>query len=141
MKKIQVTQYESCDGQKFETEKDCINYEYWFNKVTPILDRIPSIKIEGSYYVQFDKEYLLQLKRELFYIVLEYLGKEWPEWKKFNPDEVHPMSIVGRVLDDYGGPVAEAWQKLEYFNFDLGRKYEQPYFALNPEKANNPYQK
>jgi hypothetical protein len=140
MESICVTQYKAFDGTVFTNQKDCLDYEVEFDKVKAILQRIPSVKVQGQNYVQFDKNFLLQIKRDLFNIVLEYYGDSYPKWRKFNPDEVHPLSVVGRILDDCGGPINNAWSKLSFFNFELGRKYEQPYYALHPEEARTSYQ-
>jgi len=75
------------------------------------------------------------VKRELFALLVEEYGKTYPIWRELNADDVHPMSYVGRVIDDCGGPLAKAWRMLADYDFSTGRKYSQPYFALQPNEA------
>jgi hypothetical protein len=67
--------------------------------------------------------------------VLKYYKKSYPMWKEFDADAVHPFSIVGRVLDDCGGPICVAWNRLGCYDFDKGRQYDQPYYVNHPNQA------
>lgn len=46
--------------------------------------------------------------------------------------DAHPFSIIGRILDDMGGPLNAAWGRLMCID-EQGREWPQPYFALHPE--------
>jgi hypothetical protein len=46
--------------------------------------------------------------------------------------EIHPFSYAGRFLDDAGGPLRRVWSR--FMCHHDGWMYEQPYFALNPDK-------
>lgn len=135
-----VTTYEAIDGARFDDYRDCEKHETGLAVVNAILADLPAAEPEGETYVQHDRETLLSVKRRLFELVLAKYGDSYPLWKEFDPDKVHPMSGVGRVLDDLGGPLASAWRRLSCYNFDNGREYEQPYFALNPDEATTPYE-
>jgi hypothetical protein len=67
--------------------------------------------------------------------VLSKYGDSYPVWKQWKADEVHPASVIGRVMSGSDGPLAKAWNRLSFYNFDLGREYNQPYFANNPSEA------
>jgi len=128
-----VKEYVARDGARFKTAAECKAHEDQMDLIEPIMARLPLTRPEGNKYVQHDRETLLAVKRDLFAVVVRYFGQSYPEWRTKDPDAVHPCSIVGRVLSDNYGPLADAWRVLANYNFDLGREYEQPYFALNPE--------
>lgn len=132
-----VVQYICSDGTTFYYKGRAEDYEAEYLSVLPIRNRIPRTALKHGTYVQHDAQTLRQIRRDLWPLVLEKVNasvrhKAWLEW---NPDEVHPMSGVGRVLSDCGGPVAKAWADLARFDLDTGREYDQPYFSLNPDKA------
>ena len=139
MKTETVTEYVAKDGTRFKDAILAQAYEDELTKVEPILAIIPDSKVEGGFYVQHNVAFLRTIKRRLWEVVLSKYGKSYPKWKEKDADEVSPFSMVGRVLDDCGGPIANAWGKLMRFNFDNGREYEQPYFALNPNEATKEY--
>lgn len=131
----QITQYATSDGNKFLSLAAAESHETELAKVHPILARIPESNLSHGTYVQHDRETLLQIKRDLFALVLAKYGDSYPQWRTFAPDDVHPFSGVGRVLSEDSGPLASAWNRIGCFNFELGREYDQPYFANNPHEA------
>lgn len=135
MKSEQVTRYTARDGAVFYDPRKADEYERELDQIEPIMSRLPANEVPGGKYIQHDPATLRSIKADLFKLVVRKHGESFPEWKKWKADEVHPLSIVGRVLDDCGGPLSHAWSKLARFNFNLGREYEQPYFAMNPDKA------
>lgn len=135
MRKVERTIFIAVDGTEFAYESDCKKYEEAYFEIKPIMDRIPNSNLGSGQYKQYDTSFLLQIKRDLWKLVIKQFGDSYPVWKTWNADDVHPMSIVGRILDDNGGLISRCWRKLENFNFELGREYQQPYFALHPEEA------
>jgi len=127
--------YEARDGKRFWDRTRCEQYEEELTLVEPIMARLPVRNIGDEEYWQHDKEELLSVKRDLWALVVMRFGESYPSWRNFSADQVYPDSIVGRVLDDFGGPIATAWNRLRRFNFDLCREYEQLYYAINPSKA------
>lgn len=131
-----IQQFTCSDGAKFLDKDEAEKHEAEYQLVKPILDRFPKgPNLERGTYRQHNIETLRQLKRDLFKLVLGKVGDDFPKWKGVNPDDVRPDSVVGRVMSDYGGPIASAWCNLGVFNFTLGREYDQPYFANHPEEA------
>jgi hypothetical protein len=128
-----IESYEAVDGTKFHDRAQCERYEADLRRIAHI--KIPNSKLDHGKYKQHDVESLLAIKRALWTAVLEKYGERWPEWRGWKADDVHPMSVVGRCLDDCSGPIERAWAQLARFNFLLGREYDQPYFALNPNEA------
>jgi hypothetical protein len=131
----QVTEYVACDGERFRDRAMCEKHEAMVLRINPIMDRLPKTHLEVGTYLQHDREVLRQVKRNLFAIAMEEFGDRYPKWKAFDADTVHPLSIVGRVLDDSGGPMNSAWARLACFDFDSGREYDQPYYVTHPGEA------
>jgi hypothetical protein len=46
-------------------------------------------------------------------------------------EEIHPRSIAGRILDDTGGPLAQAWWRFSCID-DQYREWGQPWFVEHP---------
>lgn len=68
--------------------------------------------------------------------MLTKYGDSYPKWREWHADNVHPMSMVGRVLSDGTlGPLEIAWVTLARYDFLTGREYDQPYFVRNPTEA------
>ena len=129
----QVTEFVATDGARFKQQNHCEEYEEELKLVETIT--LPKTDLKHGTYTQWGRKILLQAKRDLFALVLEKYGDSFPEWREWEPDDVHPMSVVGRVLGDHGGPLANAWSRLACFNFDNGREYDQAYFANHPAEA------
>ena len=71
------------------------------------------------------RERLVNICRELFPTEAVF---------KHDAQEIHPMSFAGRFIDDAGPRVlGMTWQRLACIDAD-GFEYEQPFFALNPDK-------
>jgi hypothetical protein len=136
MKTETIQKYIANDGAEFYNEGKCLKYEAELRLVLAITDRLSSVNINHGEWYQHDRNTLREVKRSLFEIVVSKHGESFPEWKKWDAEDVHPCSVVGRVLDDSGrSPVAKAWCRLQRINFDNGREYDQPYYANNPHKA------
>jgi len=133
MKKI--TKFEANDGAEFTDERKCAEHETLCFRINRVMAALPDGKPEHDEWVQHNRGVLLGVKRVLFKIVLEQHGESWPAWKARDADDVRPMSIVLRVLDDCGGPLSVAWGKLASYDFDTGRQYSQPYFVIHPKEA------
>lgn len=136
MKTELVTEYVANDGSRFRSKSECESHENEVALVAPTLAKLPVTPGLGNdEFVQHDKELLLRCKRNLFALVLVKYGDRYTEWKQWNADKVHPASVVGRVMSESDGQIAKAWNRLAFYNFDLGREYNQPYFANNPSEA------
>ena len=132
-----ISRYTCTDGTAFDSKAAATEYEAEYQSVADILKRTPRNDLRHGTYVTHDVEMLRQIRRDLWPLVLAKVNAKdsFPQWLKWDADEVHPLSIVGRVLDDYGGPVAKAWSRLARFCFDTGREFDQPYFVTHPNEA------
>ena len=127
MKTEQVTEFVAVDGARFKDRDRCVEYEAELAAVAPFLAMLPETDLNHGIYAQHEAEPLREAKRGLYALVVG---------KNQDADKVHVCSTVGRVMDDSGlGPLSKAWTRLAFFNFDLGREYDQPYFANHPDEA------
>ncbi len=61
-------------------------------------------------------------------------GKERCIWD-MPVEEVHPSNIASRFIDDSDcTPLKSAWWRLQCID-DKYREFNQPFYALNPDKA------
>lgn len=133
MKIESVTYYVSEDGRRFKSCTECQMHEVLKRKVDSIMESIPDWPKDCHEVIKVDREVLFTARRKLWELILEKYGDNWPEWKKYNADEIHPLSGVGRVLSDGdNGPLEEAWRKFGAINFETCCVYQQPFYALNP---------
>lgn len=129
-----ITKYTCSDGTSF-TDKH--RAEKWQEELESLADlpSIPAFELRNGQRVKFDKETMFAYRRLLWERVLAKYGESYPKWKTWNADEVQPLSIVGRVMDDHGCPIAKAWQRMSCWNFEHGTIHDQPYFALNFDES------
>ena len=136
MKTIQVTEYIANDGRIFREVDKCLAYETELRAVVTIMREFPKAPKANGAYIEFDAERLRQFKRLLWALIVVKYGDSWPKWRKWDADDVHPSSIVGRVLSDASNyPLERAWNRFLSCDFDLGRVYDQPYFVSHPNEA------
>lgn len=133
MKTEQITEYVAKDGKRFRSGHAAEKHEEELDAVSLVI--LPRGSPPSGKYIQHNPITLRQAKRDLFALILAKHGQQFPEWRKFDADEVHPRSIVGRVLDDSDGPLTDAWNGLSVYDFETGREYEQPYFVDHPEET------
>ena len=124
------------DGRRFRSAFECQHYESQLREVNAVMSLVPPVEMPHGTYVLRDAETLRSVRRLLWAIVVREYGENYPQWKTWHADAVHPSSIVGRVLSDGTAvPLSRAWARLACFDFDLGREYQQPYFAVHPGEA------
>lgn len=132
-----LTIFEASDGSRFNSPSKCQEHE---NLIVALNEAILPLgeewNIKSEQFFQHDKEAALQAKRNVMAIVRARYGTATYPVMGANPDEIHPRSVVGRIIADKGPTVLNyAWSRLSRINWDNFREYEQPYFAANPDKA------
>jgi len=136
MKTEQVIQFVANDGKRFSQEDKCREYEQDCEAVAPYVAMLPHDRPSYGTYRQLDKDRLCEAKAGIWMAVQKKYGTSWPRFLEVSPAEAHPMrGPAGRILDDIGGPIADAWLSLMRFDFDTGREYDQPYYAIHPGEA------
>src|SRR5262245_55628740 len=93
-----ITQYESVDGTKFNTEAECRKHDRLVLDCRKAIVALgPQRNIASHQYIQHDREVALQAKRN----VLAIMRREWSvgNYPVFNSpdDDIHPHSFVGRL--------------------------------------------
>lgn len=131
-----MIRYETKDGKSFTSEHVAKKWEAMIDEcaaaIAPLGNLEPGRGGEG--YIQDDPAVVLKVKSRLMRIAAEM--DSHPVFK-MDPAAVHPMSIAGRILSEYGDhPLALAWNRLCRID-DQAREWEQPYFALNPGTGKN----
>lgn len=135
----QVMVFQAPDGARFDDPDKCREHEALLAEVEAAVAPLgPDRPVHGAVYRQRDRAACLQAKRNLLAIVRRKFSPATFPVLQHPDDDIHPMSSVGRIIDDTGGPLCKAWNRLMRINWDNFREYEQPYFALNPDKATEP---
>ena len=123
-----VTRYQTRDGLEFPTGEAAAEHEQLLDDVeeamSPLGDTPQAVK-DGEGWVQHDPETVLAARDTVLDLarkhgVITYIHK--------SGRECHPLSIVGRILSDHGGPLARAWGRVARIDPD-GREHQQSYFA------------
>lgn len=130
---VTVTAYfKAKDGTEFKNEEDAINHEKLLDKIDNIFFRLGKPQsLKSTEYIQHDLSVCLDVKEEFYDFVKKEYGKyDYPSMK-YPSRDIHPLSFIGRLLDDIGGPCRLANHRLCCINWDTGREFQQPYFAMN----------
>ena len=129
-----IEAYKTTDGSRFFDRQFAERHDEEYHLVKPVADLLPKTDLKHGTYKQHDSANLRAIKRKVWELVLAKHKDSYPRWADWDADEVHPCSVVSRVLDG-DGPLCQLWNRLSRFNFELGREYDQPYFALHPSEA------
>ena len=135
-----ITRYQAVDGTEFPTEHQCREYEQLRLLVAGVmsyLGTIPDEVKDGKGWLQHDPETVVRCR-----VGIIRLCRSMPQFDSFPvfrhepAAEIHPNSSAGRILDDTGGPLSEAWYRFRCID-DQGREHQQPYFAINGPDDNH----
>lgn len=132
-----VTRYQANDGTEFHAGDAAARHDALIvecaDAIAPLGPRFDGFS-GGNGYVQHDLDAFVEAKRAL----LALLARAYPShgYDKLDAKDVHPMSSVGRMASEAGGPLAKAWGRLGCIDA-AAREWEQPYYALHPEQGND----
>ena len=76
----------------------------------------------------------IELRNRVWASAVSLARSDNPSFRQFDgpPEKIHPMGICGRIVSEGGGPIARLWH---WFSCERdGWLYNQPFFALNPDK-------
>lgn len=133
--KVEFTKYRSSDGKLWDSEEAAIKRDALCDEIAVAMMPLGNQPDLGhGKWIQHTREDLFQARRNLWEIVKDHYGRSYPKWLEANADDVHPFSVVGRVLSDCGGPLDDAWGRLRRCNFENCREYDQAYYAMNPKE-------
>ncbi len=128
---IAITKFQSIDGVQWTSEKDALKRDALCTRVDAAmapLGETPKAVKDGKGWLQHDLETVLCAKDAILEICREQgLNKHW---ECFNAQgrKCHPLSIIGRILDDNDGPLNNAWRRFCNID-DQGREHQQCYYA------------
>jgi hypothetical protein len=136
-----ITMYEAVDGSRHDTEEKARRRDILVDDVNVALAGLvpkpddPTCSFaNGHGYVQQSPASVRECKRQLMAIAKHTIGGYEHVWDA-DPDDVHPMGVAGRIIDDSGHrPLYVAWSRLMCIDADA-REWGQPYYALNPGKG------
>ncbi len=135
----QITKFKSNDGEEWLTKGQAIERDRLDAKVKKAmkpLGDIPEGVSDGKGWLQHNLETVKKAKDDILDICRdEGMDKSFPAFKSKGRD-CHPLSIIGRILDDNGGPLNHAWSRFCRID-EKGREHQQPYFAYTsgPDKS------
>ena len=134
-----IHMYEAADGSRWNTPEACMQREHAILAVAQAMLPLGEERNLASHeFIQRSGAVCLQVKRALIEIAKkDYPPKDYPIFQH-DADAIHPTSGAGRIITDSDGPLARAWCRLMRINWENFREYQQPYFALNPDKVETP---
>lgn len=124
-----ITKYQADDGSQWNNEEDALKRDALCKKVDAVmlpLGKTPKGVKDGKGWMQHNPERVLRARDGILDICREQ-GFGHEVFKKRGRD-CHPMSFIGRYLDDVGGPLNTAWQRFCRID-EHGREHQLPYFA------------
>lgn len=124
------------DGREFQSRSQAEKHQKLLERLQQIETLPPRRRdIAHGKWIQHPVEQYRKWRMALVKMTKEYFPDTYPD---ADPMEIHPHSYMGRVVDDSGpDPLRKQWQRLACTTDD-GREFDQPYFALNPDKAEGP---
>lgn len=133
-----VTLYRTSDGVRHETRKAAEAYEGLAAKVAAVMaplgswasNDVPAVSA-GKGWVQHSEAAYRSAHRGLCKLTAPIVRhhKELAAALIATPDDVHPMGIIGRVMEG-DGPIEDAWSRLRFIDSTF-REHQQPYYAIN----------
>ncbi len=136
-----ITKYQTTDGCEFTDQDKAATHEELCLKVQAAmlpLGDVPRAVQDGKGWLQHDLETVLQAKDDILEIcraqddILEICraqgyAEHYPVFN--NPGrECHPLSIIGRILNAFSGPLDTAWSRFARIDAQ-GREHQQRYYA------------
>ena len=127
-----INKYQANDGSEWPTEELALKRDQLHAAVAtamaPLGDTPQAVEY-GKGWLQHDPETVAQAKDDILTLCRAHLNlaAQYPAFKAQGRD-CHPLSIVGRVLDDVGGPLGKAWSRFCRIDPE-GREHQQCYYA------------
>jgi len=127
-----VERYQAEDGTFFEDAALCVKHENLCRVVDLTMAPLGERLANAPGWIQHAPEVVVQCRMDIMELCREQgLAKMFPV---FLNQDAHPMSAVGRILDDIGGPLRRAWGRFATID-EQGREHNQPYYAINGPAA------
>lgn len=140
-----IKRYQAVDDSEWETAEEAEARDRMVADVTDALSELKPTPDECNWngYVQQDPDAIQRCREKLHAIAnAEGVLKWWIDdqkqsWGKTDADIIalHP-TWQGRMLDGGHVPLSRAYSRLCAID-EEGREWNQPYYAVNPEKGEN----
>ncbi len=127
----QITKYQAVDGSEWTVKDDAEKRDALCEKVARVMSTLedpPQGVKDGKGWFQHSLEAVNQAKDAIMEICRqEGFAEHFPAFN--NPGrDCHPLSVIGRILNDYGGPLDKAWARFARID-GQGREHQQPFYA------------
>lgn len=126
-----IVRFQSVDGSEWASKSDAAKRDalcWQIDAAMRPLGAIPKAVKDGKGWLQHNLETVNKAKDAILKICRsEGFVKSYPAFKSRGRD-CHPFSIIGRILDDHGGPLSEAWARFACIDAQ-GREHQQPFYA------------
>ena len=138
-----ITMYEAHDGTRFNTSEAATQHEQLISVVGDAMATLPDPPDQFGNdtlgYWQQNPTLVMEARVRLVQLAAAIgVGHNWFREhleKGGKPEELHPLGYAGRIMSECGpAPLKRAWSRLSRID-DQGREWEQPFFAINPEKG------
>lgn len=134
-----VIRYKADDGTEWTDEASCLKRDAL---IAAVADATAGLLMPRPDAIEFDNghgfvRHSLADVRRYKVALLTLAQRELPSFAGptqlgADPDQIHPMGIVCRWLDECSPPIARAWHRLMCIDSE-GREWGQPYYAMHPE--------
>jgi len=136
-----ITRYKAFDGSEFLDRGKCLTHEDNCNLADNIINKLPSVPdscdfSNGSGYVQHDYNNLLSVRNEFLEFCKRYTAFKWIQETIDGGFDVDP-SWAGRFIDESApNYISKKWYRFSCID-KKQREWGQPFYANNPEQAEN----
>lgn len=134
----EITQFKSNDGSTWATVSEALKRDNLLSAVNLVmqpLGDVPEEVVKGNGWLQHNPDTVTKAKQGILDLCKPDFAETWPVFNQ-PAQKVHPLSIVGRILDDAGGdPRSTAWGRFCRIDSE-GREHQQCYYAYTagPDK-------
>ncbi len=131
---IAITKFKADDGSEFDTIEAASKRDLLHYQCKEAMKPLREINVSSRHFYQHDPEVVNQCKDRILDICrAEGFAKNFQVFNNAGRN-CHPLSIIGRILNDNGGPLDVAWSRFGRIAPD-GKEYDQPYFAYNCKES------
>ena len=135
-----ITRYQADDGVIFTTSAECIQYEANTQLASLIMSKLPTPTVNscdfsnGAGYIQHNIETVISVRNQfLRFIQQEYSTHRWIQ-DTIDGADIH-ASYAGRIICECcPSAISKHWYRFQCMDKQY-REWGQPYFADNPDKA------
>ncbi len=126
-----ITKYKADDGTEWTEEAQAMRRDELVAKVAAVMEplgTVPKRVSDGEGWLQHDPAIVIAAKQGILDLCKPDFANSFPQFNE-PAAKVHPLSIIGRILDDCpDDPRSRAWNRFCRIDPE-GREHQQPFFA------------